>query len=164
MFVLLNRYMAKELLNDTILHPSADIYSLGITFYEILKVNKQIMQISASATTTTNCSMFTLPLEGDAWHQLRDGRISSCQPHCSTSLEQLLCSMMRPLPQDRISAKEILQLPQIAMYNILPPSSTNITGTATCCSTRQSYGLQPIIPKPWLNRSNSFDALSEISC
>jgi serine/threonine protein kinase len=89
------KYMAVELLSSDRKHPSADIFSLGLTLFEL-----------ASEMS------FTLPSEGARWHQLRSGLQLpfSGIPSCRTSeLTALLRSMLSPRREERPTADSILQ-------------------------------------------------------
>lgn len=96
------RYMAKELLNDFSFEDinnekvdltKADIFSLGITIYELMTRN-----------------ILTLPKNGQIWHQLRDNNIPYIDklPGYSNSLKRLVTAMMDTDASKRPSAKEIL--------------------------------------------------------
>ena len=52
------RYLPQELLNSTDRHYSADIFSLGLTLYEVCLVP----------------DLDVLPYSGELWHDLREGR------------------------------------------------------------------------------------------
>lgn len=84
-------YMANELLSSSSKHPGADIFSLGLTLHEL----------AASAT-------WTLPREGDRWHNLRSGSENLEIPSSRTeSLITLIKRMIHPDPKRRPSAEEI---------------------------------------------------------
>ncbi|CAN0303696.1 unnamed protein product [Pylaiella littoralis] len=87
-----SRYMSKELLNDD--HSNltkCDVFSLGITLYEII-------------------SGRPLPPNGEEWHSLRSGKVGmpmGLPAELSTTLQQ----MMHPDPSRRPSAAELLRIP-----------------------------------------------------
>ena len=86
-------YMANELLSSSLKHPGADIFSLGLTLYEL----------AASAT-------WVLPLEGDRWHDLRSGsHIPELPSTRNESLVKLIQAMIQPDPEQRPSAEEITE-------------------------------------------------------
>ncbi|KAL7493887.1 hypothetical protein ACHAWT_006411 [Skeletonema menzelii] len=86
-------YMANELLSSSSKHPGADIFSLGLTLHEL----------AASAT-------WTLPREGDRWHDLRSGSETLELPTSRTeSLVTLVKRMIHPDPKWRPSAEEITE-------------------------------------------------------
>ncbi|CAM9745302.1 unnamed protein product [Chrysoparadoxa australica] len=87
-------YMAKELLETDARLPSADMFSLGITVYEI-------------------ASGIVLPGEGEGWHDLRDGRVPPLPQRFGRDLNRLVLSLMTPQPQDRPSAAELLADPLV---------------------------------------------------
>ena len=82
-------YMAKEVLSSNGVQTSADIFSFGITLYEL-------------ATSVG------LPSDGPYWHDLRDGR-SPRIPLCySSELDELIQAMMHTDPKQRPSAYQVL--------------------------------------------------------
>jgi serine/threonine protein kinase len=86
-------YMANELLSSSSRHPGADIFSLGLTLYEL----------AASAT-------WALPREGDRWHDLRSGSHTPDLPATrNESLVKLIQLMIQPDPKQRPSAEEITE-------------------------------------------------------
>ncbi|KAJ3432974.1 membrane-associated tyrosine- and threonine-specific cdc2-inhibitory kinase [Anaeramoeba flamelloides] len=102
-----NRYSAPELtgmsiIEEVIAQTSMDIYSLGISMYELT-------------------AQITLPKDGNEWDQLRN--IKSVDQSSNTvlpfnvprsrGLKSLITKMMLKNPQDRITLDEILQLPQM---------------------------------------------------
>ena len=86
-------YMANELLSSSLKHPGADIFSLGLTLYEL----------AASST-------WVLPREGDRWHDLRSGSHTPELPTTrNESLVKLIQRMIHPDPKQRPSAEEITE-------------------------------------------------------
>jgi serine/threonine protein kinase len=86
-------YMAPELLSSEERHPSADIFSLGLTLYEL----------------ASPCS-WELPSEGSKWQELRNGSHSPDLPRSRCpELSQLIKTMINPHPQRRPSADDILE-------------------------------------------------------
>ncbi|CAM9653838.1 unnamed protein product, partial [Discosporangium mesarthrocarpum] len=89
-----SRYMSKELLNDN--HQQltkCDIFSLGITLYEML-------------------SGRPVPPNGDEWHNLRSGRVGMPMG-VPSDLAEILRLMMHPDPTHRPSAAELLRFPAL---------------------------------------------------
>ena len=86
-------YMPKEILEDgSLKHPSADIFSLGLTLYEL----------AAEPT-------FNLPSEGEAWHEIRNGKMSTFPKNRSPELVQMVRSMISPDAKTRITAEAVGQ-------------------------------------------------------
>lgn len=90
-----SRYLAPELLND--IHENscpdltkADIFSLGLTFYEVI-------------------TGISLPPNGEEWHEVRSLKLTHFESNRhSEHLKNLVKSMLNPLPQMRPSAEELL--------------------------------------------------------
>ena len=87
------KYMAPELLSSDVKHPSADMFSLGLTIYEL-----------ASSLS------FKVPSEGQLWHDLRSARnnlsdIPSSRDHHLIHLIRLLIG---PDQNSRLSAYSVL--------------------------------------------------------
>ena len=93
------RYMPAELLESSFKEPSADIFSLGLTAYELC--------LPPDHTG--------LPLEGEAWHDLREERAPPLQNREAVLVETILRSMRRN-PAQRLTADMILELPETKMY------------------------------------------------
>jgi serine/threonine protein kinase len=85
-------YMAPELLSSGTRHPSADIFSLGLTLYEL----------------ASNLS-WELPSEGPRWQELRHGSHTPDLPRSRRpELAQLIQAMLKPDPTLRLSAEAII--------------------------------------------------------
>ena len=86
-------YMAPELLSTAPRHASADIFSLGLTIYEL-----------ACARVG-----WRLPTDGQRWHNLRDGdHTPDLPPGRSDDLSQLIRKMTNPDADGRPSPSDIL--------------------------------------------------------
>ncbi|XP_059484068.1 wee1-like protein kinase 2 [Neocloeon triangulifer] len=89
------RYLPRELLQDDFSHlTKADIFSLGLTIYE-----------AAGAGP--------LPKNGDLWHAYRDGNLPEL-PYLSSSLNELIKSMVHSNPAERPSASQIASHPLLS--------------------------------------------------
>eukprot|EP00521_Asterionellopsis_glacialis_P008589 CAMPEP_0195286336 /NCGR_PEP_ID=MMETSP0707-20130614/3836_1 /TAXON_ID=33640 /ORGANISM="Asterionellopsis glacialis, Strain CCMP134" /LENGTH=1234 /DNA_ID=CAMNT_0040345969 /DNA_START=389 /DNA_END=4093 /DNA_ORIENTATION=- len=85
-------YMPLELLSSGRRHPSADIFSLGLTLYEL-----------------SSSSCIDLPSEGSRWHELRSGEHIPELPQCrSAELGKLIQAMISPDLSNRPTADKIL--------------------------------------------------------
>jgi len=85
-------YMPPELLASGRRHPSADLFSLGLTLYEL-----------------SSSSCVDLPSEGTKWHELRSGQHIPELPPCrSSELGQLIQKMISPDLSKRPMADKIL--------------------------------------------------------
>lgn len=105
--------MAKELLNDHSRCTTADIFSLGITLYEIACINVQ-----KNSGGKENVA-FILPSNGPQWHELRSGNQLNV-PTRPLSFNLLLFAMMNPFPLNRPRAAEILTLPEVERFALEP--------------------------------------------
>ena len=90
------KYMALELLESrATMHPLADIFSLGMTLYEM-----------------ASNLFFVLPCEGYRWHEIRSGQHILDVPSCrSAELQLLIRHMIHPMPASRPSADITLSSP-----------------------------------------------------
>ncbi len=124
--------MANELLNNAERLPSADIFSLGVTLYEL----------SYSAhKLETGC--ISLPFEGAPWHDLRQGRAQPIADRPAT-LVALITAAMAPVPRDRPTAAQILSAREVAAVKD--------------CADETLLAARPIITQqPAVCRSNSFN-------
>ena len=87
------KYMAPELLSSDVKHPSFDIFSLGLTLYEL-----------------ASCLSFEVPSEGQLWHDLRRARRTASEIPSSRDpdLVQLICQLMGPDQNSRLLADSVL--------------------------------------------------------
>ena len=85
-------YMANELLSaGSAKHSSADIFSLGLTLYEL-----------------SSSQAWSLPREGDRWHEIRSGtHRPELHPSRSESLVKLIQAMIQPSVKERPTAEDI---------------------------------------------------------
>lgn len=129
-----------ELLNDDMRHPSADIFSLGISLYEIANIHhmEPLPTLDGLRGNT-----FSLPTEGDEWHVFRDGRAPPL-PERSAMLNNLIQSMLHQNPDARPSAERILMLP-------------DVIAAAQAGNAFEQLDMRIVIPRPVINRSSSFD-------
>eukprot|EP00956_Cyclotella_meneghiniana_P000255 scaffold323_cov91-Cyclotella_meneghiniana.AAC.1 len=99
-------YMPNELLTSCAKHPGADIFSLGLTLYEL----------AAAAS-------WTLPREGERWHTLRSGAHNPNIPGSrKESLVLLIQSMLRPKSSERPSAEEVSEHRDVKVATALSDS------------------------------------------
>lgn len=89
------KYMTLEVLQSGTSYPSADIFSLGLTLYEM-----------------ASHAHVTIPSDGPRWHELRSGVINALDYPADRSAEliQLIRSMMDPNGNTRPSANAILSM------------------------------------------------------
>jgi len=85
-------YMANELLSaGSAKHSGADIFSLGLTLYEL-----------------ASSQAWSLPREGDRWHEIRSGaHRPELHPSRSESLVKLIQAMIQPSVKERPTAEDI---------------------------------------------------------
>lgn len=86
------RYMSPELLASAVRHASTDVFSLGLTLFEIAADGHVEM-----------------PSEGPRWHLLRSNSEPRLPPARGTDLEVLIQSMTNPKETSRPTADEILK-------------------------------------------------------
>ena len=95
------RYLAKEILAENYAHlPKSDIFSLGITIHEL-------------------GSCHELPMNGEAWHTLRDGSPPHL-PRYSANINSLIELMLHPDPKMRPTAMGVLGHPALVLQNKVP--------------------------------------------
>lgn len=95
------KYMAPELLSSDVKHPSADMFSLGLTLYEL-----------ASSLS------FDVPSEGPLWHELRSGRkvnhpSADLPSSRDVDLVRLVRQLINPDHKARPSADTVLRDPKV---------------------------------------------------
>jgi len=90
-----SRYMSLELLmGDRSDLTKSDIFSLGVTMYEI-------------------CLGRPLPMNGPEWQDIRHGRLIMPLPNTPHELSTIVRQMMGPVPAHRPTASQLLQHPQL---------------------------------------------------
>ena len=101
-----SRYMAAELLTSGLgsRAPPADIFSLGVSAWELAWGAEP-------------------PSDGEAWHDLREGRLQPPRPELARSKEllHLISLLLAPKPENRPTAAQLLTHPRIAA--VLDPSA-----------------------------------------
>jgi serine/threonine protein kinase len=122
------RYMAPELLQSSDRYPPADLFSLGLTLYEVglplavpsgagngngngnglnvLGTNRPLAHYNGGAVDSY------LPSEGPLWHVLREGRADPL-PNRTLALMQVVASCMAPAARDRPTTQALLSLPEV---------------------------------------------------
>lgn len=95
--------MAKEILHDRARQPSVDIFSLGLTVFEIAQANTDFQMPH--------------PFDGAAqWHELRDGRAPALVGR-PLEISKLVHRMLDPIAEIRPTAKELSEIPEICAYS-----------------------------------------------
>lgn len=102
--------MAPEILNASPRQPMADIFSLGITIYEVCMPLPPGHTNSYSNAFLVHGSL--LPSEGDGWHNLRQG-LAEPLPGRPPSLRDLIAACMAPNPDERPTTALILSQPLV---------------------------------------------------
>lgn len=129
-----SRYLAEELLNNTERVPSADIFSLGLTLFEIAcffaddapQSSAAAPQHRHSHATSASCDSdaepqqvlritprMGLPSMGHLWHTLREDRAPPLPAHRVLSLQVLVSACMMRNPDARPTAAQMLFLPEV---------------------------------------------------
>jgi len=116
------RYMAPELLAEAKITKAVDIFSLGVTMFEI-------------------CGNIELPSGGPAWHALREG--SALLPEGSViysqQIQDLLTHMLDPEAQNRPTIDEVISsTPQLSQLYQQHLSYINQTTSSTTTTTKSS--------------------------
>ena len=90
-------YMPLELLSSSLKHPSSDIFSLGMTLYEL----------AAEST-------WELPSEGKRWHSLRNNdHVPQLPKERSLQLVNVIKSMISPSQSMRPTTEDIIKISQV---------------------------------------------------
>lgn len=121
------RYLPRELLNSTERHFSADIFSLGLTLYEVCLVP----------------DLDVLPYSGEPWQDLRQDRIPPLPLTRDEVMVKTIMSAMAANPSRRPSASDMLHSELMSAVDI----------SAGC---NDLLIAEMIPPTPKLSRSDSF--------
>ena len=106
-------YMAPELLDSCDRFPPADIFSLGLTLYELCMTDGRLEN-------------YSLPSEGIAWHALREGRAEGIPNRSPVLCGIIQEKMIFPSPFLRPTSSQILALPEVkAMKCVVDPLLNN---------------------------------------
>jgi hypothetical protein len=90
------QYMAAELLRPGHHKPEADMFSLGISLFQLV------------------WGQAALPKSGHEWHALRNGAVPACTaPNRSAPLQELAVALMHPVPHQRPTAEQVAAMPQV---------------------------------------------------
>ena len=90
-------YMPLELLSSSLKHPSSDIFSLGMTLYELAPE-----------------STWELPSEGKRWHSLRNNdHVPQLPKERSLQLVYVIKSMISPSQSMRPTTEDIIKISQV---------------------------------------------------
>lgn len=124
----LSRYLAEELLNDTERLPSADMFSLGLTLFELSCFFAEQDASSSSRSSSSSAGgevagggeaglRFTisrgLPSQGPLWHTLREDRAPPLPAGRPASLQHVVAACMSQLASARPAASQILALTEV---------------------------------------------------
>ena len=133
------RYLPEELLNSSERHPSADMFSLGLTLYEVCLVPE----------------LDVLPYGGSLWHDLREGRAVDLSLPTQGGRQEDLCALiaacMSPHPDNRPSAAGILHHPCVISLDLSQPC-------LELCEANVGA------PSPIVFRTNSFCPIGPSTC
>ena len=95
-------YMPQEILSSAAKQPSGDIFSFGLTLYEL-----------ASSKT------WILPVEGARWHEIRSGsHVPELPPERNKYLGNLIQNMIKPTSENRPTADDILNIEEVKQASI----------------------------------------------
>lgn len=136
-----SRYMAPELLEGGGRAPPADIFSLGMSALEL----------------AWNVS---LPVEGQSWRDVREGKLPSLDADLNRSQElvALITVLLNPNPVARPSAADILKNPYIALA-LSTPEPLLVGYMEGLSEKRKMKSLAPAARKTNLGRAPSYHAL-----
>lgn len=140
-----SRYMSKELLSgDTDDLTKSDIFSLGATLYEI-------------------CLRRTLPMDGEGWHDIRNGRLAVL-PDTGAEMMTIIQHMMDPVPSQRPAAVQLLRHPQLLSNEqkaLVAERSKVAQANMELMAQAQRFGIQKpsaMVPrKKGLTRANTWN-------
>lgn len=111
--------MAPEILNVLPREPTADVFSLGISMYEVclpLPPPPPPAFFGNNAASSYQNALLAhgslLPSEGDMWHVLRQGKADPL-PGRPPNLRDVIGACMSPSPSDRPPSAHLLALPLV---------------------------------------------------
>ena len=144
-----NRYMALELLSSGGITPAADIFSLGMTAFQM-------------------AWGVALPTEGPDWQNLRKGVFPPLPAYARAAgrpvaLINLIQAMLHPDPRRRPTAEQIFAIPAVraahgSAHKVLVQSST----TAVTDPTKRRLMFAPLAEGRSLGRSSSYTTAVEL--
>jgi serine/threonine protein kinase len=164
----LRSYMAPELLTSNLRHPSADIFSLGLTVLELANarapasssslVHPSLPSYSVNLSSPLLCSgaghamPFQITSAGELWQCLRKDDVDRFIPnHVSSFVREIICGCMSANYLQRCSANDILHSDVGSVGIIADPFLTSSVFRNNYAATASSgVGLR---------RSGSFSAL-----
>lgn len=94
--------MASELLGYTARLPSSDLFSLGLTLYEMAFDLQRLRR-----------NLVVLPSDGIHWHELRNGTYEKLRDR-SPNLTSLIYALMSPEPTARPSGAALLTVEEVS--------------------------------------------------
>jgi serine/threonine protein kinase len=145
--------MAPELLNVRERLASADIFSLGLSVYELCFTLEQIAK-----------GTLLLPTEGPLWHKLRDGNSDPLQ-HRPEPMVSAVHDMLKADPSERPLATEIVSLPDVARMEF--DEDESLLNAECCWQQSQSQGLRssnfrPILRMASVSESDNAAYMAEL--
>lgn len=105
-----SRYMAEELLNATQCRPSADMFSLGLTLYELCCY---FAECPAGGNGLRFTPRHGLPENGSLWHTLREDAAPAIPAERPAVLWEVVKGCMRREAALRPSALQVLSVEQV---------------------------------------------------
>jgi len=117
------RYMAPEVLQSVPRQASADMFSLGISMYEVClplpPPPAPGMWGHPQYSNPLIAHGSLLPSEGPMWHRLRGGQADPL-PGRPPAIGQVIAACMAPEPGERPTAQQILALPLVHAASLEP--------------------------------------------
>jgi serine/threonine protein kinase len=106
--------MANELLNDGERLPSADMFSLGLTLYELCcYYPESCVSAAASPQELRFTPAKDLPFRDDLWHTLREDRAPPVPASRCAALQRVVTECMRSDASMRPTASQLLTVPEV---------------------------------------------------
>lgn len=156
--------MAEELLNNTERLPSADMFSLGLTLFEICCFyatvtttntgNAGIVDKDASSLRLT--VQHGLPSNGSLWHTLREDNAPPLPQQRDSTLQQLVAACMKRDPTVRPTAVQVLGMPKVA-------ETLDDVDPVLLCAPRHDDVRGGRAGVPFLARSASMQAIESLA-